>query len=66
MGTRTGTTNPLQSGPGSNGDEGVLHIHQAFRTGASPSGGLVSYLGHSLGRVYNPSRQDSMCMDEYI
>ena len=30
-----------QSGPGSNGNERVLHIPQSFRTGALPSDGLV-------------------------
>ena len=37
-GTLTGTTTPGQSGPGSNGDEGVLHIPQTSKTGTSPSG----------------------------
>ena len=46
--TLTGTTTLNLSGPGSNGNEGVLHILQGSRTGASPSEGLVSYLGHSL------------------
>ena len=32
-----GTINPFPSGPGSNGNEGVLHISQTSRTGASPS-----------------------------
>ena len=35
--TLTGTTTPTQSGPGSNGTEGVLHIPQNPRVGASPS-----------------------------
>ena len=43
-----GTTTPDKSGYGSNGNEGVLHIPQSFRTGASLSDGLVSYLGHSF------------------
>ena len=34
------------SGPGSDGNEGVLHIPQI--TGASPSDCLVPYPGHSL------------------
>ena len=38
----TGTTAPNQSGPGSNGSEGVLHISQRSRTGASLVVGLVS------------------------
>ena len=47
--TLTGTTPLGQSGPGSNENEGVLHIPQSSRTGASPSNGLVSYPEHSLG-----------------
>ena len=40
---------PLRiSGPGSNGNEGILSITQSFRIGASPFDGLVSYLEHSL------------------
>ena len=31
------TTTPSQSGPKSNGNEGVLHILQSSKTGASPS-----------------------------
>ena len=45
----TGTTTLGQSGPGSNSNERVLHTLQRSRTGALPSDGLVSYLGHSLG-----------------
>ena len=37
-----------QSGPGSNNNEGVLHIPQSSRTGASISDNLVLYLGFSL------------------
>ena len=42
-----------QSGPGSDGNEGVLHIPQSSSiAGTSPSDSLVSYAGHSLvGRV---------------
>ena len=41
-----------QSGPGSDGNEGVLHIPQSSSTaGTSPSDCLVSYSGHSLGGV---------------
>ena len=39
-----------QSGPGNNGYEGILHIPQNSRSGASPSNGLVSYPGHLLRR----------------
>ena len=45
-------TIPGQSGPGSNGNEVVLHIPQSPSiTGISPSDCLVSYPGHSLGGV---------------
>ena len=33
----TGTTTPARSGPGSNCNEGVLHILQSYRTDGSPS-----------------------------
>ena len=40
-------TIPGQSGPGSDSNEGVLHILQSYSiTEASPSDGLVPYLGH--------------------
>ena len=42
-GTLTSTTTPGQSEPGSNGNEGVLHIPQSFRTGASPSDSLFFF-----------------------
>ena len=45
----SGATIPGQSGPGSNGNEGVLLILQSSSiTGTSPWDCLVSYLGHSL------------------
>ena len=51
--TLSGATTPGQSGPGSNGNKGVLHIPQSSSsTGASPSDCLVSYPGHSLGESY--------------
>ena len=40
-----------QSGPRSNNNEGVLHIHQSSRDGDSPSDSFLSYPGHSLWRV---------------
>ena len=44
-----GATTPWQSGPESEGNEGVLLIPQSSRiTGTSLSDCLVSYLGHSL------------------
>ena len=36
-GTLIGTTPPDQSGPGSNGNEGVIHTLQIYRTGISSS-----------------------------
>ena len=36
-GTLRGTSNPGQSGPGINGNEGVLHIPQSFRIQTSAS-----------------------------
>ena len=44
--------------PGSDGNEGVLHIPQSSSiTGTSPSNCLVSYLGDSLGRVLHLCRE---------
>ena len=44
----SGATIPGHSGPGSNGNEGVLRIPQsASITGTSPSDCLVSYPGYS-------------------
>ena len=46
---QSGATIPGQSGPGSNGNEGVFCIPQSLSiTGTSPSDCLVSYPGHSL------------------
>ena len=47
--TLSGATNPGRSGPGSDGNEGVLSIPQSSSiTGTSPSDCLVSYPEHSL------------------
>ena len=47
--TLSGVTTPSQSGPGSNGNEGVLHIPQSSSIiGTLPSDCLVSYPGHLL------------------
>ena len=35
------TTTPGQSEPGSNGHEGIFHVHQSFRTEASQLDGCV-------------------------
>ena len=47
--TLSGAATPSQSGLGSEGNEGVLHIPQSPNvTWTSPSGYLVSYVGYSL------------------
>ena len=46
--TLSGATTPVLSGPGSNGNKGVLHIPQISKTRASSSDCLVSYSGHLL------------------
>ena len=47
--TLSGATTPEQSGPGSDGKEGVLHIPQnSSIMGALPLDYSVSYAGHSL------------------
>ena len=50
IGPLSRATTPGQSGPGSDGNEGVLCVPQSSSiTGTSPSDCLVSYTGHSLG-----------------
>ena len=50
--TLSGATTLGQSGPGSDGNEGILHIPQSFSiTGVSPSDCLESYPGHLLEGV---------------
>ena len=52
--TLSGATILGQSGPGSNGNEEIIHIPQSSsNTGTSPSDCLVSYLGHSLGESWH-------------
>ena len=53
--TLTGTTTPDYS----NSNEEVPHIDLSFRTEASSADGLISYPGHSLGRVF-PLRKDTV------
>ena len=55
--TLSGATTPGQSGSGSNGNEEVLYIPQIFKAGVLPSGGLVSYSGHSLRQVGEGERE---------
>ena len=46
--TLSGATTPGQSGPGSNGNEGLLRIPQSYNiTGASQSNCLMLYPRHS-------------------
>ena len=47
-GTLKDATTLDQSGHGSNGNKGVLHIYQRSKSKASRSDGLVSNPGHSL------------------
>ena len=52
---------PGQSGPGSNGNEGVLCIPQIPSiTGTPPSDCLMLYLGHSLGGGVLPLCRDAV------
>ena len=60
--TQSGATTPGQSGSGSDGNEGVLHISQRSQTGASPSGSLETYLGNSLGGCLTPLQRCSQCI----
>ena len=53
--TLLGATTPGQSGPGSDGNEGVLHIPQSSSiTGASSSDCLMSYLRHLIREGLTP------------
>ena len=54
----SGATTPSQSGPGSDGNEGVLHIPQSSNiTGISPSDCLVSYQDTRWGGGSYPSAE---------
>ena len=57
--TLSGVTIPVQSGPGSNGNAGVLHIPQSSRTGFLSSGSLMSYPGHLLKEVLGAEMQSA-------
>ena len=46
-GTLAGSTNSGQSGPGSNGNEGVLYIPQNSRAGALPLNAVQCYIQDS-------------------
>ena len=56
--TRSGVTTQGQSGPGSNGNEGVICISQSSIVGASPSD-CLSYSGH-LGKSYSSAEMQSL------
>ena len=59
--TLSGATTPIQSGPGSDGNKGVLCIPQSSSiTEASSSVCLVSYLGHLLGKSYPSAEMQSV------
>ena len=74
--TLSSNTSPGQSGPGSDGKEGVLHISRSSNiTGVLRSDYLVSYLGESLEEsnpsvekqsVYSPAPADeaSRCYEK--
>ena len=63
--TLSGAITLSQSGPGSNGNEGVLCIHQSSSNiGTSPSDCLVSYAGHSL-RSLTLLQRCSQCILQY-
>ena len=57
----SGATTPSQSGPGSDGNKGVLRIPQSSSiTGTSLSDCLVSYLEHLLSVVYPSAEVQSV------
>ena len=59
--TLSGVITPGQSGPGSDGDEGVLCIPQNCSiTGVTSSDCLVSYTGHSLKESYPSAEMQSV------
>ena len=59
--TLSGATTASQSGPSSDGNEGVLHIPQNLSiTWASRSDCLMLYQGHSLGRSYPYAEMQSV------
>ena len=66
--TLSGATTLGQSGPGSNGIEGVLSVLQSSSiTGASPSDYLISYARHLLREgVLPPLQRCSRCILELL
>ena len=59
-GTLLGTTTPEQSGPRSNGNEGVLQIPQSSRTRASPSDAVESHIQDTFWREVLPFCRDAI------
>ena len=60
--TLSGATTLSLSGPGSNGNKGVVHIPQSSCiTRVSPSDYLVSCPGHSLGKSCPSAEMQSVC-----
>ena len=60
---RSGATNPNQSEHGSSDNKEVFHIPQRYRTWASPTNDLMSYLGHTLVEGgLNPLQRCSRCI----
>ena len=59
--TLSGATTPGQSEPGSNSNEGVLHITKGSKTGASPSDYQMSYQDtHWVGVSYHSAEVQSV------
>ena len=58
--TLSSASTPSQSGPGSDGNEGVLRISQSSKTEVSPSICFMSYSGHSLGESYSSAKMQSV------
>ena len=64
--TLSGATTLSQSGPGSDGNERVLHIPQSSSiTGISPSDCLMSYPGHSGAGAYPSAEMQSVYSTAY-
>ena len=63
--TLSGATTPGQSGPGSDGNEGVHRISQSSSvTAASPSDCLVSYIQDNCWRSLTPLQRCSRCIPQ--
>ena len=61
----SGATTLGPSGPGRDGNDGVLRIPQSSSiTGASPSDCLVSYPGHSSGGGLTPLQKNRQCIPQ--